>query len=374
MADQSDASNFQIFAAMRAPRLAPFALALAACAADSGDPSNAADASPSAQSAAIASSLHADARTRPVDPSLFVRDALLADISLEERVLSDGSSAMCYVIRSKSVPYEHEMGPWSPKHVTDGAEQGGIWMKDGAIYDVDGPFVAAIGKLYSDPTWNLVREDGSIRVTSTKEAFEAAARPNVDPQYHNHVVEGRPEWIGEMQMTFVVPVHPVYRDEPTNLGRGAIGIAFNGVNFDPPAPLHAILAAHTIAPLDDSGGHLNPHEGYHYHAATGHTKEVAQSDGHAPMIGYALDGFAIYAHVDADQREPEGLDECGGHTDLIRGFHYHAGAPGSNRIIGAFRGVPGTARVDSEGADASEPNPPRGAPRPPDRRGPPKHD
>ena len=40
------------------------------------------------------------------------------------------------------------------------------------------------------------------------------------------------------------------------------------------------------------------------------------------------------------------LDECGGHTDGPRGYHYHVGAPGSNRILGAFRGRPGTARVD----------------------------
>jgi hypothetical protein len=92
------------------------------------------------------------------------------------------------------------------------------------------------------------------------------------------------------------------------------------------------------------------------------------------MIGYALDGFAIYAHVNEDHREPDGLDECGGHTDPIRGFHYHAGAPGSNRIIGAFRGVPGTVHIDGKGADAAGPIHPHGPPRSPDRRGPPKRD
>ncbi|MCA9321670.1 MAG: hypothetical protein KDB53_13095 [Planctomycetes bacterium] len=76
--------------------------------------------------------------------------------------------------------------------MTDGKDKGGIWMKDGQLYDVDGAFLAGNADFYSDPEWNLVREDGSIRVTDTKEAFEAAARPDVDPQYHNHVVEGRP--------------------------------------------------------------------------------------------------------------------------------------------------------------------------------------
>jgi hypothetical protein len=31
--------------------------------------------------------------------------------------------------------------------------------------------------------------------------------------------------------------------------------------------------------------------GYHYHAATGKSTKISQSDGHLAMIGYALDGF-----------------------------------------------------------------------------------
>ncbi len=306
-------------------------------------------------------------RAKPVDPSHFIRAALLADIALEERVLSDGTRALSYVIQSESEPHEHAMGPWSPKHVTDGKEKGGIWMKDGELYDVDGPFVASIGDLYSDSDWDLVREDGSIRVTETKEAFEAAARPDVDSRYHNHVVEGRPEWIEQKKTTYVIPAQPIFSETPIRLGHGPVGVAFNGVNFDPPAPLHAILAAHTIAPLDDYGGHLNPHAGYHYHAATGRTKEVDQGDGHAAMIGYALDGFAIYAHLNEQSREPQSLDECGGHIDSKRGYHYHAGAPGSNQIIHAFRGVPGTARM--EGEEQGEPGPPPHRDPPPGARG-----
>ncbi len=142
-------------------------------------------------------------------------------------------------------------------------------------------------------------------------------------------------------------------------------MAFNGVRFDPPAPLHAILAAHTIAPLDHAGGHLNPFEGYHYHAATGHTREIAQPDGHAPMIGLALDGYPIFAHTDAHGQAPENLDECGGHSDSFRGYHYHVGAPGSNQILLALRGVAGLSMVDGETPEAGRP------PRPPRGEGPP---
>lgn len=231
----------------------------------------------------------------------------------------------------------------------------------------------------------LYNEDGTVRVTDTLEAFQAAARPDVDPRYNNYVVEGRPEWITEKTTTYVIPVIPTRLDTPITFGRGGrgaapagpdehghshegtaphhadgpplkggkvaagqggIGVAFNGVNFDPPAPVDAILAAHTIAPFDDAGGHINPFEGYHYHAATGHTKEITQDDGHAPMIGYVLDGFGLYAYTDSEGNPPVNLDECGGHYDETRGYHYHAGAPGSNQIIRAFRGVPGTVSVE----------------------------
>jgi hypothetical protein len=34
------------------------------------------------------------------------------------------------------------------------------------------------------------------------------------------------------------------------------------------APVDAILSNYTIAAFDDCGGHINPFEGYHHHAAS----------------------------------------------------------------------------------------------------------
>ena len=282
-----------------------------------------------------------------VNPAHFIAESLIKPIERMERKLSDGSLADCYVITCKSIPTDHELGPWAPKHVDDGPEKGGIWIKDGHVYDVDGKFVAHIGELYNDPRWDMVREDGSIKVTDTREAFNLAARPNVDPRYFNHVVECPPEvdeWKDDYKV-YVIPVKPVYRSVPTSLRVGAAGLAFNGVTYDPPAPIHAIIRAHTIAPFDKAGGHVNPHVGYHYHAATGKTKEIAQPDGHAPLIGYALDGFGIYAHLDESGDPPGELDRCLGQYDDVRGYHYHVKAAGDNQIIGAFRGRPGSLEI-----------------------------
>lgn len=287
-----------------------------------------------------------------VDPSHFIEESLTGPIVKEERTLADGTKMMCFVIKAKSEPQEHQMGPWCPTTIADGKDKGGVWMDGGKLYDVDGKFIKGLAEFYSDSEWSLFREDGTVRVTDTKEAFEAAARPDVDPQYNNYCVEGNPEWYEEEVTTYVIPVTPVYQEATTRPGRGGVGLAFNGVNFDPPAPTEAILAAHTLAPLDDGGGHFNPHVGYHYHAATGKTKEVAQEDGHAPMIGYALDGFGIYAQLDEEGQAPIGLDAVSGHYDEIRGYHYHVRSAGENQIISAFHGVPGSMQVGDKAPQA----------------------
>jgi hypothetical protein len=282
-----------------------------------------------------------------VNPTYFIKENLAKEITKQDCTLSDGTKSSCYVITIKPVPQEHKLGPWCPTNIKD---KGGIWFKDGNVYDVDGSFVAKLADFYSDPKWKLVNGDGSIRVTKTKEAFEAAARPDVDPRYNNYCVEGRSEWYAVKETTYTIPVTPIYQKTPTDLGRSGIGVAFNGVKFDAPAPLNAILSAYTLAPLDDNGGHMNPHTGYHYHAATGQTKPIAQADNHAPMIGYALDGFGIFALMDKDQKEPTNLDESRGHFDEVRGYHYHAGKPGDNQIIKSFRGVlPKSAMSGSDG-------------------------
>ncbi|MGJ8632809.1 MAG: YHYH protein, partial [Luteolibacter sp.] len=285
-----------------------------------------------------------------------IKENLIAEIRQEERELTNGQKAMCYIIKTKSVPHEHGMGPWAPKKLTDGKDKGGIWFKDGQLYDVDGPFIKGLAELYNDPQWKLYNDDGTIKVTLTKEAFEKAARPDVDPEYNNYAVEGNPEWVKDLEFEFAIPVTPVYREKATRPGRGSVGIAFNGVGFDPPAPVHAIIAAHTIAPFDDHGGHINPHEGYHYHAATGHTKEIKQEDGHAPMIGYAMDGHGIFARLDEDGKAPEGLDDSSGHYDEIRGYHYHVSAPAENSIIKSMHGETVVKENENSGDHQSPPD------------------
>ncbi len=283
-------------------------------------------------------------KTIPVNKNHFIPENILGQIT-EEEIDLNGVETLCYIIKTRSQATEHEMGPWCPTHIEDGKEKAGIWFEDGKVYDVSGHFIADLAEFYRDEKWKLYREDGSIKVTDTKDGCLGAAKPDVEEEYKNHCVECLPEYFKDQITTFVIPVKPIYQNPPRRFGRGGLGIAFNGVKFDPPAPTEAILAAHTIAPLDDHGGHVNPHGGYHYHAVRGSTKEVEQSESHSPMIGYAIDGFGIYATLDKNGNESIDLDECGGHSDDIRGYHYHAGESGGNQIIKCLHGVPGKITV-----------------------------
>ena len=163
-----------------------------------------------------------------------------------------------------------------------------------------------------------------------------------------------------MRVTYVIPTHPVAASRTQATGN-PVGVALNGIGFDPPAPTDAILGAHTLAPFDDCGGHVNLHTGYHYHAATGCGTQVAQSDGHAAMIGYALDGFPFHAQLNADGQEPTDLDACRGHTDSARGYHYHVAGPGTNSFVGCFTGGHGCALAgDGDGQTCDATQVPRG--------------
>ncbi len=282
----------------------------------------------------------------PVNPDFFIKENLLQKIETIEYKLSGGTKTECYKLVVKSEPTEHTMGPWCPKHIDDSKEKGGIWFEGGKVYDVDGHFISNIKEFYADSKWSLYNEDGSIKVTFTQKQCEGAAKPDVEEIYKNHCVECQPSFYHEHITTYHIPIKPIYKSKSSKVRRGVMGLAFNGVNFDPPAPTEAILNAHTIAPLDDCGGHVNPHSGYHYHAVTGCTKEIEQSDNHAPMIGYAMDGFGIYALLDKEGNKPSNLDKCGGHEDDIRGYHYHAGEPGGNQIIACLHGEYGDMKVD----------------------------
>lgn len=101
------------------------------------------------------------ANADPVDlPALFDKRALVKPISEMEGTLSDGSRATVYKIVVRSLPYDHEIGPWAPKTIQD---KGGYWEGtiDKKLYCVDGDYL----KLLNSRGWSMFDADGTVHRT-----------------------------------------------------------------------------------------------------------------------------------------------------------------------------------------------------------------
>lgn len=289
-----------------------------------------------------------------VDASLFLTTDGSVTVTTVPCTLSDGTETDCYQIVTNSMPSDHQMGPWCPDNTSDSEEAGGIWLEDGEVYDVDGAFIENMATFYNDSNWLMYDANGDVYVTDTEEDCVNAANPDVGAEYENFCVECLPSYITDLSQTWTIPISPVIQDNPvyfTTAGAGGgppgvgtsapstRGVALNGIEFSAPAPVDNILGAYTLAPFDDAGGHINVHQGYHYHAATGFSAKAEQEDGHAALIGYALDGIGIYELEDDDGNLPTDLDELRGHSDDTRGYHYHVDAAGNNNFIDGLKGA-----------------------------------
>ncbi|WP_179320443.1 YHYH protein [Winogradskyella helgolandensis] len=284
-----------------------------------------------------------------VDASFFTTGDGSVTITTVPCTLSDGTSTDCYQIVTSSIPTDHTLGPWCPDNISDDASAGGIWLEDGLVYDVDGAFVENLATFYNDDNWLMYDGNGDIYITETEEDCINAANPNVSEAYENFCVECLPSYITDLTQTWLIPISPVLQNTgvffatgpggPANTAPSTRGIALNGIEFSAPAPVDNILGAYTLAPFDDAGGHINVNQGYHYHAATGFSTKIEQTDGHASLIGYALDGHGIYELEDSEGNSPTNLDTYRGHTDDTRGYHYHVDAAGNNNFINGLKGA-----------------------------------
>lgn len=274
-----------------------------------------------------------------VDLSLFYEGALAEEVTTEACTLSGGTETICYRITIAGYPVNHDIGPFCPETTSTTAEDAGIWLDGNGVYELDGAFILGLAELYNDSNWKLYDDDGNVNITETAEAFDAAARPDVDPAYQNHCVEGKIEWLdgGEpVQTTVLIPTTPVMASGSTSPG-AQLGITLNGVIIDNSAPVDAILSAYTIAAFDDCGGHINPVEGYHLHGAVGCSEVGEAAEGETPIMAYAYDGYGIHSPYD-EGNEAADLDACNGHTTDELGYHYHAASVQDNAILSCFMG------------------------------------
>jgi len=147
------------------------------------------------------------------------------------------------------------------------------------------------------------KNEVTIEVVGDQRIIKSNGIPNHKTgQFPNR---GNPNTITVQQHEYRVPANPKVADQVSPM-HGEFGVAINGVPFDPGAgefydgergwqyePLSGAIALG----IDVSHAHVQPTGKYHYHGLpTGLLDSVEMnSSKHSPLIGWAADGFPMYA-------------------------------------------------------------------------------
>lgn len=120
------------------------------------------------------------------------------------------------------------------------------------------------------------------------------------PNRHN------PNAVRPQRHNFRVPADPKAARTVTRFRLGPFGVAINGVPFDPGAAefwnrdprsgwQYEPLSGHIHLGLDRNNAHVQPNGAYHYHGLPVGLIEKRGGDKQMLLIGYAADGFPVYA-------------------------------------------------------------------------------
>jgi hypothetical protein len=179
-----------------------------------------------------------------------------------------------------------------------------------------------------------------VRVQVTVETLNVSTTGYPDHKWER-VNPNRPT---KQNFNFQIPRYPQIASRTTPVpSRGPIAVAINGVVFFGPEDREGKIALENHG-LDSCRGHPAPSGVYHYHCTPGCVHQDPPSQ-HSPVIGYAFDGFKIYGLQGERGRPPTDLDQCNGHADNSRGYHYHT-TQGFPFVLGCYRGTPALANYD----------------------------
>lgn len=146
------------------------------------------------------------------------------------------------------------------------------------------------------------------QVTITEEGGTRVIKANGVP---DHAIgqfpgPGCPNAVSAQSYTFRMPLHPKTNASFTQIKQQAIGVAINGVPFDPGTAeywkndrtsiwhIEALGGSKSLG-LDQNHAHVQPSGAYHYHGTpTGLIEKLAGENGKMVLLGYGADGFPIY--------------------------------------------------------------------------------
>ncbi len=213
--------------------------------------------------------------------------------------------------------------------------------------------------LYPATAW----PQGRSRANVTVEGGWRVIRANGIPNHQTGVFpnSGNPNRIAEQSTLVRLPLDPEIASRPLVVGPGPFGWAMNGVPFEPVAAEYYLgrpstgwryeaLSGAVPLGLDANHAHVQPSGAYHYHGLPTLLLEAfdVPSDRHSPLIGWAADGFPIYAlagHADPSDagspviemtssyrrkvgRRPSGGDNPGGYYDgtFVTDYEFRVGS------------------------------------------------
>ncbi|GAB2887888.1 YHYH protein [Microbulbifer echini] len=219
------------------------------------------------------------------------------------------------------------------------------------------PIASSRIKVTLQGAWRVIEANGIS-------AHKTGAFPN----------SGNPHEIATQRYKYQVPTSPKMAAKPTSVTLQNFGIAVNGVPFDPSAAewylgnrgLWRYEALSGAVPLgvDENYAHVQPNGAYHYHGLPSGLLARLQvnADRHSALIGWAADGFPIYAlygyneggneesgivkmhssyRVKSGQR-PKGHAQPGGYYDgtFVADYEFVEGAGSLDECNGRFVRTP----------------------------------
>ena len=152
----------------------------------------------------------------------------------------------------------------------------------------------------ADPVHKVVIEE-----TRTHRIIRSNGWPDHTPgQFPNR---GNPNSLSGQKYEFRVTLKPNIAAQPTPAQRSFFGVALNGVPFEPGTAEawnndrssgwhYQAMSGHMDLGLDRHHAHVQPNGAYHYHGLpTGMIERAEAKKSEMTLIGWAADGFPIYA-------------------------------------------------------------------------------
>ncbi len=287
-------------------------------------------------------------------PSYLNENFMVETATIVSRTMADGSTADCYKVVFQSNPIAD--GPYCPATIND---IGGLGIYDGATNPGFQVMKAALWNAMEADGYDVVDANGNINIIDPGAGMGGG--PPAGGGSMAGCLEASPD--NTLKLTYYIPIEPTMAasndviDIVEKLGVSIDGIPLTG---HPPSatqgPPGIPNGGGGIPAIDPCGGHVDPAGYYHLHfgaeemnnvLAAYNITEVSCSNfiqDESALIGFAKDGFPIYASKDSDGSAPTDLDECQGHTCATDEFpvgvyHYHVTSTTAPNLPTCLKGL-----------------------------------